>query len=143
MLGLFAVMATASGCLFFLDASTLAQSTGLSAVGVLLMLLNVAYIVVMAVLIVKQGARHVHGWAVWIRDLSLHALAALQLQQLLRWKLCQAAKSSHRIQATQVTPTPSMQLSNARFARALSWKLSSWSLDAAQFLPEAISSRTS
>lgn len=136
-------MATASGCLFFLDGSTLTQSIGLSAVGVLLMLLNVAYIVAMAVLIVKQGARHVHGWAIWVRDLSLHALAALQLQQLLSCKLCQSAKSSHSSQATQVAPTPSMQISDARFARALSWKLSSWSLDAAQFLPEAISSRTS
>lgn len=57
MLGLFIVQITAAGCLYFLDPTNIANGKGLAAAGVLLMLLNVAYVVAMLILIANHGAR--------------------------------------------------------------------------------------
>ena len=56
MLGLFIVLATAAGCLYFLDPTNIANSTGLEAVGIVLLVLNIGYIVVMLILIAVTGA---------------------------------------------------------------------------------------
>ncbi len=63
MLGLATVSATAVGCLMFLDANNVANSRGLSATGVLLMILNVAFLAVSGILIVGRGRRHVAAFA--------------------------------------------------------------------------------
>ncbi|KAL3155628.1 hypothetical protein ABBQ38_010825 [Trebouxia sp. C0009 RCD-2024] len=55
--GLFVVVATATGCLYFLDASNVASTAGLEAVGVLLLVLNLLYVVATVLLITKTGAK--------------------------------------------------------------------------------------
>ena len=56
VLGLFIVQTTAAGCLYFLDPTNIANSTGLEGVGIMLLVLNVAYVVVMLVMIAVFGA---------------------------------------------------------------------------------------
>ena len=56
VLGLFIVQTTAAGCLYFLDPTNIANNTGLEAVGIILLVLNVAYVVVMLVMIAVFGA---------------------------------------------------------------------------------------
>ena len=56
VLGIFVVQVTASGCLYFLDPTNIANSTGLAAVGIALLVLNLGYVVVMLVLIAIFGA---------------------------------------------------------------------------------------
>ena len=56
MLGLFVVLATATACLYFLDPTNIANSSGLEAVGVVLLILNMGYVLVMLVLIAVTGA---------------------------------------------------------------------------------------
>ena len=63
VLGLATVSATAVGCLMFLDTNNVANSRGLSATGVLLMIFNVAFLAVSGVLIVGRGRRHVAAFA--------------------------------------------------------------------------------
>ena len=138
VLGLFAVMATATGCLFFLDTNTLTQRSSLNPVGVLLLLLNVGYIALMAVLISKTGARHVHGWITWFKDTG-HTIAAAR-----KWVSCSCRRSAKPDRGVQTVraPTNSMQLTDMRLARTLSRRLSSWTLDTADFLPEGNASST-
>ena len=136
VLGLFSVMATATGCLFFLDTNTLTQRSSLNPVGVLLLLLNVGYIALMAVLITKQGARHVHGWITWFKDTGQTVAAAR------KWvSCCRSAKPDRGVQTARA-PTNSMQLTDMRLVRSLSRRLSSWTLDTADFLPEGNTSST-
>lgn len=52
VLGLFIVQT----CLYFLDPTDIANSTGLEGVGIILLVLNVAYVVVMLVMIAVFGA---------------------------------------------------------------------------------------
>lgn len=56
VLGLFIVQTTAAGCLYFLDPTNIANSTGLEAVGIILLVFNVAYVVVMLSMIAVFGA---------------------------------------------------------------------------------------
>ena len=56
VLGLFIVQITAAGCLYFLDPSSIANNTGLQAVGIVLLVLNTAYVLVMLVMIAVFGA---------------------------------------------------------------------------------------
>ena len=56
VLGLFIVQTTAAGCLYFLDPSSIANNTGLQAVGVVLLVLNIAYVLAMLVMIAVFGA---------------------------------------------------------------------------------------
>lgn len=68
MLGLFTVVATATGCLYFLDQNRdVANSKGLTAAGVLLLILNVFYVVLMATLIIKKSAPRVKEWVAWCK----------------------------------------------------------------------------
>lgn len=55
--GIFAVAATATGCLYFVDASNVASTAGLEAVGVLLLVLNLLYMLATVLLITKTGAK--------------------------------------------------------------------------------------
>ena len=60
--GLFTVVATATGCLYFLDQDDVAKSNGLNAAGVLLLILNIVFVAVMALLISKRGGPVVLKW---------------------------------------------------------------------------------
>lgn len=57
MLGFSVVLATATGTLYFVDTSGVAARQGLDAVGVLLLLLNAAFLLLMVFLIARAG-RH-------------------------------------------------------------------------------------
>ena len=137
VLGLFAVMATATGCLFFLDTNTITQHSSLNPVGVLLLLLNVGYIALMAVLITKQGARHVRGWITWFKDTGPTTAAAAR--KLVSCCCCRSVKPDRGAQTAQA-PAKSMQLGDMHFARTLSHRLS-WKLDT-DFLPACNTSST-
>lgn len=63
--GLFTVVATATGCLYFLDMDDVAKSDGLTAAGVLLLILNLVFVTVMALLIAKRGGPTVVKWVMW------------------------------------------------------------------------------
>lgn len=54
--GMFAVLATATGCLYFMDPSNVASPSGLEAVGVLLLILNILYVLATAALVTTIGA---------------------------------------------------------------------------------------
>ena len=56
MLGLFTVGTTATGCLYFMDTTNVANPRGLDAVAVLHLLLKIVYIIVMALLVLVTGA---------------------------------------------------------------------------------------
>lgn len=56
VLGIFIVQVTATGCLYFLDPTSVANSAGLTTVGIALLVLNIGYVVVMLLLIVIFGA---------------------------------------------------------------------------------------
>lgn len=69
VLGLFTTVATATGCLYFLDQDSIAVSgKGLYAAGVLLLILNLFFVVLMAALIAREGAPHLKQWAVWSKS---------------------------------------------------------------------------
>lgn len=63
--GLFTVVATATGCLYFLDQDDVAKDKGLTAAGWLLLILNIVFVVVAALLIMKRGRETVRKWASW------------------------------------------------------------------------------
>lgn len=65
--GLFTVVATATGCLYFLDSNDVAKGNGLTAAGVLLLILNIGFVLVMGMLISKRGGPTVVKWAVWVK----------------------------------------------------------------------------
>ena len=50
------MQATAIGCLYFLDPTDIADASGLQATGIILMLLNAAYVLAMLVMIAVYGA---------------------------------------------------------------------------------------
>lgn len=56
VLGIFIVQVTATGCLYFLDPTNVANTAGLTAVGIALLVLNIGYVVVMLLLIAIFGA---------------------------------------------------------------------------------------
>lgn len=66
--GLFTVVATATGCLYFLDSNGVAKGGGLTAAGVLLLMLNIGFVSVMGMLISKRGGPAVVKWAVWLKQ---------------------------------------------------------------------------
>ena len=57
--GLFAVTATATGSLYFLDSNKVASNGGLNAAGVLLLILNLAYLLAAGVAIASAGSQTV------------------------------------------------------------------------------------
>ena len=61
--GLFTVVATATGCLYFLNQDDVADSSGLTAAGIMLLILNITFVAVLAFLIMKRGSPTVLKWA--------------------------------------------------------------------------------
>ena len=50
------MVATVTGCLYFVDPTGVAKQTGIQATGILLMILNAFFLLVMGLLIAKAGA---------------------------------------------------------------------------------------
>ncbi len=55
VLGMTVVVFTALGCLYFMDSNNVASQAGLQAVGALLLILNIAYVIWMGLLISRTG----------------------------------------------------------------------------------------
>ena len=55
VLGLFTVGVTATGCLYSMDTTHVASPRGLDAVSILLLLLNLLYVIAMALLVLVTG----------------------------------------------------------------------------------------
>ena len=103
VLGLFTTLVTAIGCLYFIDQGSVASSKGLMAAGVLVLVLNIFFLVVMAVLISKKGARSIKEWAVWLRQQSSKIADAAQNM----WR----GKSGKSQQGLQLSTTGSLSSS--------------------------------
>ena len=71
MLGLFTVVATATGSLYFLDKDNFAKNSGLTAAGVLLLVLKILFVIVMALLIAKRGGPTVVKRVIWPKNKAL------------------------------------------------------------------------
>lgn len=87
---LFTVLGTAVGCLYMLNADTsyVASQAGLNAVGVLIVLLNSAFVLVMAVLIVRSSTGKVRSMLLLLGQKLMHVSHNL--------KLCLGCGSHHR-----------------------------------------------
>ena len=77
VLGLFTVVATATGCLYFLDQDNVASGVGLNATGVLLLILNFGFVLLMAVLISLRGGPTVLKWARCVQQHSAQWLKCI------------------------------------------------------------------
>ena len=94
VLGLFIVQITAAGCLYFLDPTNIANDRGLAAAGILLMLLNIAYVAAMLILIGINGASKTKQYTrtafVWLR------VSSARLQQSLSGRVSVTSGSEAR-----------------------------------------------
>ena len=70
------VIVTALGCLMLMDNNNVASSAGLSAIAILLLILNVAFLALVAFLVLKQGKRHI---GTFLRQAQVIVKAAFQL----------------------------------------------------------------
>jgi len=63
------VLATAVGCLYMMDTdmSFVASKSGLDAAGVLLLVLNMAFVLIMVVLIARAGVEDVKHGLLWVQ----------------------------------------------------------------------------
>ena len=68
VLGLLTVVATAVGCLFMMNTnmSFVASKSGLVAVGVLLLLLNMGFVLIMVILITRAGVDDFKNGLLWV-----------------------------------------------------------------------------
>lgn len=108
MLGLATVSATAVGCQMLLDTNNVANSRGLSATGVLLMILNVAFLAVSGVLIVRRGRRHDAAFAQQTKGITKTVF------QCLRRPCTQQSRQPHVV----VNPNTGNQDGNSVLSRA-------------------------
>ncbi len=65
VLGLFTVTATTLGTLYLVDADNIADTQGLNVVGVLLLILNATFAVLMALLIMAAARQSLKKYAAW------------------------------------------------------------------------------
>ena len=66
VLGAFTVLATAVGCLYFMDVSDTASHVGKNAAGTLLLILNAWFVLWLTILITKASMKDVKAKAVWV-----------------------------------------------------------------------------
>lgn len=59
MLGIFCVVATATGCLCFVDQQEVASNTGLQVTAILLLLLNMVFVVLVVSLMVQKSIKRI------------------------------------------------------------------------------------
>lgn len=85
VLGLLIVVATATGCLYFLDPNEVASTVGLNATGVLLLIFNLGFVVLMAVLISKRGRPIALRWIMWLQSRCITAVRKLRSLLQLPW----------------------------------------------------------
>ena len=85
VLGLLVVVATATGCLYFLDPDEVASHAGLNAAGILLLIVNFGFAVLMAALISKRGRPTALKWLAWLRGTSSKAAQKLNSLLHLPW----------------------------------------------------------
>ena len=76
------VIVTALGCLMFLDENHVASSGSLSAIAILLVILNIAFLTLVALAVVKQGRRYF--WTLLMKAQAF-SKAALRLVKAAVW----------------------------------------------------------
>ena len=72
------VIVTALGCLMFLDKSHVASRKGLDAIAILLVILNIGFLILVALAVVKQGRRYFWTFLRMARTFSKAALRWLK-----------------------------------------------------------------
>ena len=93
------------GCLFFLDTPDNPRGAGLTALGILLMVLNAGYVALMAYLIVKHGRRHLFARVQTAKRLGKSTLGWL-MQHLHCGQTRVDEVSSHSQRNADITPAP-------------------------------------
>lgn len=68
VLGIFSVVATATGCLYFVDQQEVASSTGLNVTAVLLSVVNLVFVTLVLSLMVKKSSTHIKLCALWLKS---------------------------------------------------------------------------
>lgn len=68
VLGIFSVVATATGCLYFVDQQEVATSTGLNVTAVLLSILNLVFVTLVLSLMLKKSSTHIKLCALWLKS---------------------------------------------------------------------------
>ncbi len=71
VLGAFTVLATAVGCLYFIDVNTVASDAGQDAAGILLLILNAWFVLWLTALITKASIADVKSRATWLWHKSI------------------------------------------------------------------------
>lgn len=66
VLGAFTVLATAVGCLYFMDVSDTASHVGKNAAGILLLILNAWFVLWLTILITKASIKNIKAKAAWV-----------------------------------------------------------------------------
>lgn len=66
VLGLFTVLATATGCLYFMDSNAVASRAGQDVAGVMLLLLNACLVLWVSALMAKASAADIRKQAGWV-----------------------------------------------------------------------------
>ena len=102
--GLFVVVATATGCLYFLDQGDIASQTGLNAAGVLLMILNAVFVLIISVLIVKRSMHYVKSCLVYFQQSIFDLYQRLRGGRYQQW----LSTSSRRSNSSTVSSSGSM-----------------------------------
>ncbi len=97
------VIVTALGCLMFLDKNHVLSPGGVSAIAILLVILNIAFLVLVALAVVKQGRRYF--WT-FLRKAQAFSTAAL--------RLVKAAFSFLKAPVAQKGRQPCLQLTRPR-----------------------------
>lgn len=68
LLGIFSVVATATGCLYFEDQQEVASSRGLNVTAFLLSVLNLVFITVVVSLMAKKSTTRIKPYALWLKS---------------------------------------------------------------------------
>lgn len=108
VLGLLTVVATATGCLYFLDPNEVASNVGLNATGIVLLILNLAFVALMAVLISKRGRPVALRWIAWLQSRCITAVK--KLCGLLRLPWSRKGSSSSTTNGLSNASSTSVQL---------------------------------
>ena len=111
VLGLLIVAATATGCLYFLDPDEVASYTGLSAAGILLLIVNLGFVVLMAALISKRGRPAALKWLARLQDTSSRMAKKLKGLLHLPWgKHASVSQYSYEVSGASASSSSSVQL---------------------------------
>lgn len=106
VLALGTVMGTALGSLMFLDKDRVASSVGLRAAAILLVILNVAFLALVAWLVLKHGKRHAKAFLRQAKAISKGALHLVKAAVIRCNRLCKPSVPGDVSQTRLSTSSP-------------------------------------